>query len=81
MTTCNQNPKVQEAASRFMVTDIFVVNGAMASADPGHQAAWERCRAKLIVAARIPTPRLHIPHELLDEHGRIIPGKVATRKR
>jgi hypothetical protein len=68
-------------AAAFCLTDIFEINAAMQTAPKPAQAAWQRVRAKLIEAAGLKPPALRIPSELLDENGRIIPGKVADPNR
>lgn len=59
----------RQLAESFRLVDIFAVNGAMRSAEPRQQEAWERVRAKLIQVAGIKPPRLVIPPEMVDEDG------------
>ena len=56
-------------ADSWGLFDIFTVNTAMKNADPRHQAAWKRCRAKLVQLAEIKTPTLLIRPEMVDENG------------
>jgi len=62
-------------AESWDLFDIFTVNTAMNKADPRHQAAWKRCRAKLVELAEIKTPTLRINPEMVDEFGFIKPTK------
>lgn len=65
----------QAKAEAFRVPDIWTVNGAMLNATDAQREAWERVRAKLVQAADIKPPRLHIPTEMVDEGGFIKPTK------
>ena len=67
--------EIRTDADAWDLFDIFTVNTAMKKADPRHQAAWKRCRSKLVELAEIKTPTLRINPEMVDADGFLKPLK------